>query len=142
MTVGACIGVVVAGLLVLGACLGLWLSLPCAWLLHADALNLAIMVFLGWRGSYFLNRLIDNLIVRQHADGDTRQCHICQQPYQKDFMQRLDRDFCSYRCWFHYLRDQRRAERSFGHAHRAAGHALHRAAHRAAAHAVLDARVG
>ena len=26
MTVGACIGVVVAGLLVLGACLGLWLS--------------------------------------------------------------------------------------------------------------------
>ena len=94
-------------------CLGLWLSLPCAWLLHADALNLAIMVLLGWRGSYFLNRLIDNLIVRQHADGDTRQCHICQQPYQKDFMQRLDRDFCSYRCWFHHLRDQRRAERSF-----------------------------
>ena len=92
-------------------CLGLWLSLPCAWLLHADALNLAMMVLLGWRGSYFLNRLIDKLIVRRHTGENTRHCHVCQKHYQKDFIQRLDRDFCSHSCWFNYLRDQRRAER-------------------------------
>ena len=94
-------------------CLGFWLALSSAGLLHADWPNFAIMVLLGWRGSYYLNRLIDNLIVRQGVGAAERQCHICAKPYQKDFLQRLNRDFCSYRCWFDYLRDQRRSERPF-----------------------------
>ena len=94
-------------------CLGFWLALPCAWLLHANWPNSAIMVLLGWRGSFYLNRLIDNLVVREGKQAADRQCYICAKPYEKDFLQRLNRDFCSYRCWFDYLRDQRRSARPF-----------------------------
>jgi rhodanese-related sulfurtransferase len=94
-------------------CLGFWISLPCAGLLAANWPNFAIMVLLGWRGGYYFNRLLDNLIVRSGANAANRQCHVCAKPYEKDFLQRLNSDFCSYRCWFDFLRDKRRSERPF-----------------------------
>lgn len=92
-------------------CLGFWLALPAAGLLAANWLNFGIMVLLGWRGSFHINRLIDNLFVRNGPRDADRQCHICAKPFNKDFLHRLNRDFCSYSCWFGYLKDQRRSER-------------------------------
>ena len=92
-------------------CLGFWLSLLCAGLLAHTTLNFAIIVLLGWRGSYYLNRLIDNFFVQTKIPDADRQCHICAKPYDKNFLQRINRDFCSHRCWFDHLRDQYRSEK-------------------------------
>ena len=61
-------------------CLGFWLSLPCAGFLAHTTLNFAVIVLLGWRGSYYLNRLIDNLFVQNKIPDADRQCHICAKP--------------------------------------------------------------
>ena len=91
-------------------CLGFWLALPCAGLLAANWPNFGIMLLLGWRGNYHLNRLIDNLTISE-GKASERKCHSCAKPYTKDFIRRLNLDFCSYSCWFGHLKDQRRSER-------------------------------
>ena len=91
-------------------CLGFWLALPCAGLLAIDWLNFAIMLLLSWRGSFHINRLFNNLTIRSPKATD-RQCHVCDKPYKKDFLYRLNRNFCSYPCWFDHLKDQHRSAR-------------------------------
>lgn len=91
-------------------CLGFWMALLCAGVLAVNWLNFGAMLLLGWRGSFHLNRLIDNLIVRDGPSSE-RSCSVCAKPYEKTFIQRLNHDFCSYPCWFNFLKDQRRSER-------------------------------
>jgi rhodanese-related sulfurtransferase len=92
-------------------CLCFWLALPCAALLAATWFNFAAMVLLGWRGGYYFNRLLDNLSLPGLRRGGARACHVCGKPYNRGFIQRLGNDFCSYRCWFDYLKEQRRSTR-------------------------------
>ena len=80
-------------------------------LLSENPLQLGCAVLLGWRGGYYLNRLLDNLSGGNEPPKSTRQCHICGAPYKRDFLERQGRYFCSYRCWFDSLKDQRRTAR-------------------------------
>jgi rhodanese-related sulfurtransferase len=70
-----------------------------------------IAVLLGWRGSYYLNRIYDRISGGENPPVSPRQCHVCGIPYEKDFMQRQSHYYCSYRCWFDRLKDQRRSAR-------------------------------
>lgn len=92
-------------------CLCFWLSLGGGALLSENPLQLGCAVLLGWRGGYYLNRLLDNLSGGNAPPHSARQCHLCSQPYKKGFLERQGRYFCSYRCWFDSLKDQRRKER-------------------------------
>ena len=92
-------------------CLCFWLALGGGALLSENPLQLGCAVLLGWRGGYYLNRLLDNLSGGNEPPKSTRQCHICGAPYKRDFLERQGRYFCSYRCWFDSLKDQRRTER-------------------------------
>lgn len=91
-------------------CLCFWLALSGSVLLSHTLLQMGCAVLLGWRGGYYLNRLLDNL------SGDARprsarRCHACGLPYKRNFLERQGRYFCSYGCRFDRLRDQRRTER-------------------------------
>ncbi len=92
-------------------CLCFWLALGGGALLSDTPLQMGCAVLLGWRGGYYLNRLLDNLSGADLPPRSARQCHVCGQPYKRDFLERQGRYFCSYNCWFDNLKDQRRTER-------------------------------
>ncbi len=93
-------------------CLCFWLSLAGSALLSNTLLIAGCALLLGWRGGYHLNRLIDNLTEGAHAPPKAaRQCRACSAPYERSFLERQGYYFCSYRCWFDYLKNQRRGER-------------------------------
>lgn len=89
-------------------CLGFWIALLCATLLAGTWFQFVTFVLLGWRGGYYLNRLLDYLtkpaIPRPALE---RNCRVCGTPWKKDFLERHNFFFCSYRCWFDYLKETR-----------------------------------
>lgn len=92
-------------------CLCFWFALVGSALLSHTLLQAGCALLLGWRGGYYLNRLLDNVSSDQTIPKTQRQCHVCAQPYKRDFLERQGRYFCSYNCWFDHLKDQRRSER-------------------------------
>lgn len=77
----------------------------------ADSLlKMGTFVILGWRGSYYVSRLMELRAARQRpvVDSHLRQCQACSQPYSDDFIDRHGMDFCSVACWFDYLKKRPR----------------------------------
>lgn len=89
-------------------CLCFWNALACAALLARSWVEFVILVLLGWRGAYYLNRLFDYL-QKPSATGRPKQapCQVCGAPWNGDFLQRRGFFFCSHRCWFDYLKTMR-----------------------------------
>lgn len=89
-------------------CLCFWSALACAALLARSWVEFVILVLLGWRGAYYLNRLFDYL---QKPSSKSRPkqspCQVCGTPWNGDFLQRRGFSFCSHRCWFDYLKTMR-----------------------------------
>lgn len=96
-------------------CLCFWTALACAALLAPGWLVFAVLVMLGWRGAYYLNRLLDRLNERagshKSPQSGQRCCQVCSTPWSVDFLDRGGRVFCSYRCWFDYLKELRQETR-------------------------------
>ena len=96
-------------------CLCFWTALACAALLARGWLVFAVLVLLGWRGAYYLNRLLDVLNERagthRRSQPEQRHCQVCSTPWNRDFLERGGRHFCSYRCWFDYLKELRQETR-------------------------------
>lgn len=93
-------------------CLGFWIALLCAILLARTWFQFIPFVLLGWRGGYYLNRLIDHLTKPGRPRPVLeRSCHVCGTPWKKDFIERHNFFFCSYRCWFDYLKETRQETR-------------------------------
>ncbi|MBT4499206.1 MAG: hypothetical protein HOC74_15870 [Gemmatimonadetes bacterium] len=86
-------------------CLCFWNALACAALLARSWVEFVILVLLGWRGAYYLNRLFDYL-QKPSPTGRPKQspCQVCGTPWNDDFLQRRGFSFCSHRCWFDYLK--------------------------------------
>ena len=91
-------------------CLGFWISVGCALPLARNWFEFTVLVLLGWRGAYHLNGLLDYLNAR-FAPGSqapqSRDCQQCGAPWNSSFFKRQELHFCSYRCWFDYLKEQR-----------------------------------
>ena len=94
-----------ARLLSCSSCLAFWLALAGGLAMASgELLELAPTVLLGWRGAYYLNRLIDRMTGYVPA-RPARQCHVCGSPYAKErFIHRHGLDFCSHDCWFNHLK--------------------------------------
>jgi len=92
-------------------CLGFWFALGGGALLAHTWLQFPIAVLLGWRGSFYINRIYDKLADGEKTPTSSRQCYVCALPYKKDFLQRQNHYFCSHRCWFDHLKGQRRSAR-------------------------------
>ena len=97
-------------------CLSFWLAGAGAVLFLVfgglSLLEFALFILLGWRGAYYLNRLIDNRQA-QRLELDERlassQCPVCSKPYSEDFLERNGMHFCSHTCWFDFLKDRPRS---------------------------------
>lgn len=92
-------------------CLCFWLSLAGSAHLSHTALEAGCALLFGWRGGYHFNRLFDRLAGEDTAPKVSRQCRACDAPYERKFLERQGHYFCSYKCWFSHLKDQRRGER-------------------------------
>lgn len=67
----------------------------------ARVLELCALVFLGWRGGYYINVIID----RFSPAPEPPECHVCGTTEGKPrFVHRQGLDFCSHECWFAHLR--------------------------------------
>jgi rhodanese-related sulfurtransferase len=88
-------------------CLSFWFglafSLLWAGLGRLDSLQTGALVFLSWRLSYYFNRALDK---RQTPAPSIAKapCPACGKAYQRDFLSRQSIFFCSYVCWFGYLK--------------------------------------
>ena len=105
----------VAKLLSCPHCLTFWAAILCALFLASSMLEFGIVILLGWRGGFYLNRLVDKLSRRAIPQpAKNRPCYLCGAPYNKDFLKRQHLVFCSHRCWFEFLKDRpKKAERLF-----------------------------
>jgi len=93
-------------------CLCFWLALFCGAALARTWLQFFILVLLGWRGAYYLNRLVDRVAPRPSSRSARRHpCQVCGAPWNKDFLERQGMSFCSYRCWFDYLKQARQRDK-------------------------------
>lgn len=94
-------------------CLSFWLAIVLGALLAHDLLNFGIMVLLGWRGAFFLNRMVDATIAVASPDPlSGTDCHVCGASFSKDFLERRGHLFCSYTCWFDYLKAREQSFRA------------------------------
>ena len=96
-------------------CLTFWAATLCALFLASSMLEFGIVILLGWRGGFYLNRLVDKLPRRAASQAaKNRPCYLCGAPYDKGFLKRQHLLFCSHRCWFDFLKDRpQKAERLF-----------------------------
>ena len=94
-------------------CLSFWLAIVLRALLAHDLLNFGIIVLLGWRGAFFLNRLLDATIAAAAPDSlFGSDCQVCGASFRKDFLERRGHLFCSYRCWFDFLKAREQSFRA------------------------------
>lgn len=88
--------------------LPLWVALAGGWGLSSgpgmsgrQALELIALVLLGWRGGYYLTRMLEHL----STDRLSRQCEVCGATEAAPrFIHHQGIDFCSHECWFTYLK--------------------------------------
>lgn len=93
-------------------CLCFWVALACAVALARTWFQFVVFALLGWRGGYYLNRLLDRLVDSGRGKPRReRSCQVCGMPWNRAFFERQGLFFCSYRCWFDYLREMRREAR-------------------------------
>ncbi len=96
-------------------CLCFWIALVCASLFASSWLGFVVFALLGWRGAYYLNQLLDLLnervVFHRSSQPEQRFCQVCSASWNRDFLERGGRFFCSYRCWFAYLKELRQEER-------------------------------
>ena len=94
-------------------CVSFWLALFSALLLARTLLDFGLMVILGWRGAYYLNRLLDRLARPAEARPEATEhyCYGCGAPYHKDFLERQHLFFCSHQCWFDFLKTRQKSIR-------------------------------
>ena len=97
-------------------CLSFWLAAAGAVLFlvfgQVSLVEFALFILLGWRGAYYLNRLIDNRVEQRKELGDRlahHLCPLCSKPFSEDFLERGGLYFCSHTCWFDYLRNRPRS---------------------------------
>ena len=97
-------------------CVSFWLAAIGAtlfWVLvHLSLVEFALFTLLGWRGAYYLNRLIDTRRDRHRANIDRKanlQCPVCSKSYSEDFLARNGLHFCSHTCWFDFLKNRPRS---------------------------------
>ncbi|MEE2831856.1 MAG: rhodanese-like domain-containing protein [Candidatus Latescibacterota bacterium] len=89
-------------------CISFWIAVAgtaALWLLETRSpLEVGLMVLLGWRGAYYINRSMDQRRDQAiHRAGLS--CSVCGAPYQeKVSIERGGLAFCSTACWFDYLR--------------------------------------
>jgi hypothetical protein len=70
-------------------CLSFWLAIALGAFLAHDLLNFGIMVLLGWRGGFFLNRILDATIAAAIPDPlSGSDCLVCGASFRKDFLER------------------------------------------------------
>ena len=89
-------------------CLSFWIAVAgtgALWLLETRSpLEVGLMILLGWRGAYYVNKSLDqrrDLAIRRA--GQT--CAVCSAPYEENVsIERGGMAFCSTTCWFDYLR--------------------------------------
>jgi E3 ubiquitin-protein ligase RNF13 len=93
-------------------CLCFWLSLTGALAVASTWFQGAVIILLGWRVSYHLNRMMDRHGGRSDSDArparqprGERRCQQCGKPWRRSFLERRAQYFCSLSCWFEYLRD-------------------------------------
>lgn len=89
-------------------CLSFWISLAGTGAMWAyaprDALELGLMVLLGWRGAWFVNKSLDGRR-EEERDKASRTCARCGKPWEEDVsLERGHLTFCSTTCWFDFLR--------------------------------------
>ncbi len=91
-------------------CLSFWLAVGLGAFLGRDLLNFGIIVLLGWRGAFFLNRMLDATLAAARPDPlADNNCRVCGATYKKDFLERRGHLFCSYRCWFDLLKSRQQS---------------------------------
>jgi rhodanese-related sulfurtransferase len=76
---------------------------------HLSLVEFALFILLGWRGAYYLNRLIDTRRDRDRAAVERKVnlvCPVCSKPYDESFLERNTLYFCSHTCWFDYLKNR------------------------------------
>lgn len=94
-------------------CLSFWLAIVLGALLAHDWPNFGIMVLLGWRGAFFLNQLLDaTLAASNPIPLSGSDCQVCGASFRKDFLERRGHLFCSYRCWFDFLKAREQSFRA------------------------------
>lgn len=87
-------------------CLCFWLSLVGA-AAFADTFPGLVMYWgAGWLFSFRINRKLDQRSERVGEAPRERSCRVCCAPYKKGFLERFDAYFCSYACWFEYLKSR------------------------------------
>ena len=86
-------------------CASFWFALLCSLFLASTLIEFGAIIIIGWRGSFYANRMLDKLAAPAVAPTEAEQrCHVCDAEYTEEFLERQDIKFCSHGCWFDYLR--------------------------------------
>lgn len=91
-------------------CLSFWIAVVGTgllwWWRPRDPLELGLLVLLGWRGAWFINRSIDQRREQTEVRA-TQSCTVCGKPWLDGAsLERGSQMFCSTTCWFDYLRNR------------------------------------
>ena len=89
-------------------CVSFWIAAAgtgLVWSLRTpSALEVGIMILLGWRGAYYVNQSLDQRRDRV-SDQASLACTVCGAAYEEGVsIKRAERVFCSTTCWFDFLR--------------------------------------
>ena len=95
-------------LLICPHCLSFWIAVAGTavlwWLETRSPLEVGLMVLLGWRGAYYVNKSLDQRR-DQAINRASQSCLVCGAAYEDGVsIERRGMAFCSTTCWFDYLR--------------------------------------
>ena len=85
-------------------CLFFWTAAIGAGLFSERLIEFGILLLTGWRGGFHLDKIISRFIIRSPSKKK-QACHICDRSYERSFLYRESQYFCSYKCWFGYLKN-------------------------------------
>ena len=93
-------------------CLYFWTAAIGAGLISEKLMEFGILLLTGWRGGFHLDKIITRFVTRPPSQKK-QDCYACGQRYDRKFLFREGKYFCTYKCWFGYLKNFHQTQKRY-----------------------------